>query len=70
MANFHKGTSGSPKHTETVGAQGFDAGHVGPDGPRIGPGRMMGKVEAEYSRQKATPGSEPKVTRMKRYSEE
>lgn len=68
-AGFHRGSSGSPKHTEVSGAEGFDGGHVGPDGPRIGPGPMARKVTAEYSREKASPGGEPKVRNMSRISQ-
>lgn len=67
-ASFHRGWSGSPKHTEVKGAEGFDAGHVGPDGPRFGPGAEGRKVRPVYD--KSGSSSSPRVSGMKRYSEE
>lgn len=65
-ASFHRGTSGSPKHTEVHGSQGFDAGHVGPDGPRIGAGVEGRKVNPEVN--KSGSSGRPGVKGMKRYS--
>lgn len=68
-AKFARGSSGSPKHTEVKGSQGYDAGHVGPPGPRIGAGVEGRRVNPEYNK---SGGENPvaKVRGMKRYSEE
>lgn len=66
-ASFRRGTSGSPKHTEVMGSQGYDAGHVGPDGPRIGAGAEGRRVNPEYN--KSGSSGRPGVKNMKRYSE-
>lgn len=65
-ASFHRGTSGSPKHTEVHGSTGFDGGHVGESGPRIGAGVEGRRVTPEYS--KAGGNNVPKVKGMKKYS--
>lgn len=48
-ARFARGSSGSPKHTEVRGAQGYDAGHVGESGPRVGPGVEGRRVTPTYA---------------------
>lgn len=67
-ASFRRGTSGSPKHTEVMGSQGYDAGHTGESGPRIGAGVEGRRVRPEYDRAGMDNGV-GKVKNMKRYSE-
>jgi hypothetical protein len=53
---FHKGTSGSPKHTETIGR---DVGGRGPAdiGPKIGPGVAATRVRPEIQSQVSSAGA-------------
>ncbi len=67
-ASFHKGSSGSPKHTEVMGADGFGGGHLGPDGPRIGAGVLGKRVTPEYAKSGKGDGV-PKVKGMRTYRE-
>lgn len=63
-----KGWSGSPRHTARTG---MDGGGRAPaeSGPRIGPGVMKSKVNAEVNRAKGGNG-DPKIRNMKTYSQE
>lgn len=67
-ARFVVGTSGSGKHTEVKGSGEGMGGHIGPDGPRIGPGAFAKRVTPDYDRSKGS--GVPGVKNMKRYSEE
>lgn len=53
-ASFKTGSSGSPKHTETMGSgkgmAGDSGARVSERGPRIGAGVMGKRVQPEYDR--------------------
>ena len=69
-ARFTVGTSGSGKHTETMGDGSQLGGRArAGEGPRIGPGVMQKRMMPEYDRAKGGNG-DPKVKNMRRYSEE
>lgn len=67
-AKFKVGSSGSGKHTETYGSGADNGGHVGPDGPRFGPGVEAKRVTPDMNRNGGN--GRPGVKGMKRYSEE
>ena len=73
-ARFKVGSSGSGKHTETVGTGegiGCPASRPSEMGPRIGAG-VLGRVRPEYDREaEREGGSRPRAPRrMDTYSEE
>ncbi len=50
---FHKGSSGSPFHTEYYGPRGIETGPGGEPSersPRVGPGTLGRKVAMEWNR--------------------
>lgn len=70
-ARFRTGSSGSPKHTEVMGAMGYGGGAASRPaerGPRIGPG-VEKRVKPEYDRDKEGRGGKMRGG-MKTYSEE
>lgn len=70
-ASFKRGTSGSPKHTEVTGNMGYDGGHIGDEGPRIGAGVLGKRVTFEYAKKGMSGKTDgvPRVTNMKTYAE-
>lgn len=70
-ARFKSGTSGSPKHTEVMGASGYGGGSASAPserGPRIGPG-VLARVRPDYDRDKEGRGGKMRG-KMPTYSEE
>lgn len=71
-ARFHTGTSGSPKHTEVVGASGFGGGAASAPAERgisVGPGVEGRRVNPNYNATQNR-GSSKSPRGMKRYAEE
>ena len=66
MPGFHKGSSGSPFHTEYYGNAGIETGPGGKPserGPSIGSGVLGRRVEMEVDRDGSSPARKGKMRR-------